>query len=385
MKSNVVLRVSGYNINRFLRRIIKNNINIFDLCHISNKEINITVSISNLEKIDKIKGTYEIQIIKYVGKQKIKKDIKKNLILIFSLVFSLLVILTMSNFIFDIKIYHNNSELKKQILTELSYNGIKPGSFRKTFDEISSIKQFILNKYKDSIEWLEITRVGTTYKVLVEERVINKERDIKSPQNIIASKSGIIKKIYAKSGVIVKNIDDYVSSGEVIVSGNVYLNENLKSVVHADAKVYAETWYTVKLNFPLYYREENYTGNIKTVFNLRVFNNDFNLFNFSKFKNYNSKDLILYKNSILPISFMIQKQKEVNLIENIYNKESATNAGIIYATKKVQDTLNEEEYIISKKVLKNVEKHSTIYMEIFFKVYEDITSSENISPLEENI
>ena len=92
MKSNVVLRVSGYNINRFLRRIIKNNINIFDLCHISNKEINITVSISNLEKIDKIKGTYEIQIIKYVGKQKIKKDIKKNLILIFSLVFSLLVI-----------------------------------------------------------------------------------------------------------------------------------------------------------------------------------------------------------------------------------------------------------------------------------------------------
>ena len=328
MKSNVVLRVSGYNINRFLRRIIKNNINIFDLCHISNKEINITVSISNLEKI------------KYVGKQKIKKDIKKNLILIFSLVFSLLVILTMSNFIFDIKIYHNNSELKKQILTELSYNGIKPGSFRKTFDEISSIKQFILNKYKDSIEWLEITRVGTTYKVLVEERVINKERDIKSPQNIIASKSGIIKKIYAKSGVIVKNVDDYVSSGEVIVSGNVYLNENLKSVVHADAKVYAETWYTVKLNFPLYYREENYTGNIKTVFNLRVFNNDFNLFNFSKFKNYNSK---------------------------------------------VQDTLNEEEYIISKKVLKNVEKHSTIYMEIFFKVYEDITSSENISPLEENI
>ena len=53
--------------------------------------------------------------------------------------------------------------------------------------------------------------------------------------------------------------------------------------------------------------------------------------------------------------------------------------------KKIQDTLNEEEYIISKKVLKNVEKHSTIYMEIFFKVYEDITSSENISPLEENI
>ena len=36
MKNNVVLKITGININRFLRRLIKNGINIYDLDRVSN-------------------------------------------------------------------------------------------------------------------------------------------------------------------------------------------------------------------------------------------------------------------------------------------------------------------------------------------------------------
>lgn len=385
MKNNVVLKITGININRFLRRLIKNGINIYDLDRVSNKEIIITINVNNLEKVQELKGSYEIKILKFIGLTSIKNKIKKNSIISIFLIISLLFILFLSNFIFEIRIYHTNSKLKETLLFELKNYGIKKGGFRKSFDEISKIKNEILEKYKDSIEWLEITREGTVYNIRVEERIINKDTKDTTPQNIIASKPGIIKKIYAKNGVIVKTENEYVSKGDVIVSGSIYLNEALKDTIRAEARVYAETWYTVKLDFPLYYREEISTNNKKTVLNISFLNKDYNLFGFKKYRNYRSKNKILYESNLLPLKIMIQQQQEVNLIENIYNKESAINQGILYATSKIESTLDENEYIISKKVLKNVEKNSTIYMEIFFKVYEDITSTQNIIPSEEQL
>lgn len=385
MKNNVVLKITGININRFLRRLIKNGINIYNLDRVSSKEIIITISVSNLEKVQELKGSYEIKILKFIGLTSVKNKIKDNSIISIFLIISLLFILFLSNFIFEIRIYHTNSKLKETLIFELKNYGIKRGSFRKSFDEISKIKDEILEKYKDSIEWLEITREGTVYNIRVEERIINKDTKDTTPQNIVASKPGIIKKIYAKNGVILKTENEYVSKGDVIVSGEVYLNETLKDTIRAEAKVYAETWYTVKLDFPLYYREEISTNNKKTVLNISVLNKDYNLFGFKKYRNYRSKNKILYESNLLPLKIMIQQQQEVNLIENIYNRESAINQGILYATSKIEDTLDENEYIISKKVLKNVEKNSTIYMEIFFKVYEDITSTQNIIPPEEQL
>lgn len=386
MKNNVVLEVTGNNINRFLRRLIKNDIYIYDLKKISNKKIIITINTNDLDKVYDLKGTYDTKVIKYIGLISYKDTLRKNSVICIFLIFSLLFIILLSNFIFEIKIYHTNSSLKETIIEELKNNGIKPFSFRKSFDEISKIKENILTKYKDKIEWLEITRVGTVYNIRVEERIINKDNTDNTPQNIVASKQGIIKKIYAKNGVILKSENEYVSKGDVIISGEVYLNESLKGVTKAEGKVYAETWYTVKLDFPLYYREEISTGNKKTVFNIRFLNKDYNLFGYSKYRNYKSKNIILYESNLLPLSLMIQRQEEVNVIENIYNKETDINKGIEYATKKIEETLSSDEYIISKKVLKNVEKNSTIYMEIFFKIYEDITSTSNIIiPEEENI
>ena len=87
------------------------------------------------------------------------------------------------------------------------------------------VEEHGLIEYKDKIDWLEIERVGTKYVIRVEERILNEKKQNKVNQNIIASKSGIIKKIEAKEGQIVKNKNDYVKKGDVIISGNIYISK----------------------------------------------------------------------------------------------------------------------------------------------------------------
>ena len=174
MKNNVVLKVTGTSINRFIKRLIKNNINILDIKKISKNEINIIVKNSDLEEIYKAKGIYEIQIIEYTGINKWRRIIVKNKWIYVFMSISITLIILLSNLTFDIKIYHTNNELKSVLIKELKSYGIELGRYKKSFKEIEEIKENILNKYKEKIEWLEITRIGTTYKVQLEERIINK-------------------------------------------------------------------------------------------------------------------------------------------------------------------------------------------------------------------
>ena len=57
----------------------------------------------------------------------------------------------------------------------------------------------------------------------------------------------------------------YVKKGDLIVSGDILLNENVVSTVCASAKVYAESWYTVNEKIPLKYTKEVVTNKKRNI------------------------------------------------------------------------------------------------------------------------
>ena len=77
-------------------------------------------------------------------------------------------------------------------------------------------------------------------------------------------KDAIIKKIVASNGEIISNVNSYVKKGDIIVSGEIKHNEEIKKLVKAKAKVYGEVWYKVNITIPLTYYEEIYTNNVNT-------------------------------------------------------------------------------------------------------------------------
>ena len=65
--SNVKIRVRGRNVNLFIKRLIKNKINIIKVIPKSYKEVLLIVDYNDIDRINKIKTIYSIDIISYYG------------------------------------------------------------------------------------------------------------------------------------------------------------------------------------------------------------------------------------------------------------------------------------------------------------------------------
>ena len=373
IKSSITLNIKGKNINRFLNKLIKNNIEILEVNNISYKEVNIRVYKSDIETIYKLKTVYDLNEINQSGLIKIKKIININKILLFFLFLGIIGLVILTNIIFDVEVIHNKKEIQELLISELKKYNISKYNFVKSFNDVENIKKEILNKYKDKLEWIEIERVGTKYIIRVEERKIPLNIEDGQNRDVVAKKSAIIKTIIADNGVVVKNINDYVKKGDVIVSGSIYLNESLKSVISANAKVYGEVWYKTNVEIPFIYYEENYTSNINKVLTLKFLNKRFELFNFHKYENKKIEEMNIVKHLFLLISFDLETQREIKKTDKIYTIDEAIDIAKQKSVDAINSKLNDKEYIISSKNLKVEIKESKIVLEMFFSVYEDIT------------
>ena len=311
-------------------------------------------------------------------KTEIKKIIIFGIMQGFIFVFiGILILVFLSNIIFNIEVVHNDKELRNLIVNELENYDIKKYKFKKSYNEIQSIKDDILNKYQDKIEWLEIEEKGTSYIVRVEPRIIPNNEVSYEKQNVVASKSAIIKKIITKSGEVVKNINSYVNQGDIIISGNIYLNEEIKDTVKADGIVYGEVWYNVKVEYPYIYSEIKETNNYQDIYVLKIFDKSFE-FTSNKFQDKKIDEKIILQNNILPIYLVKQKQQELKTISLLLTSEEALDKALEEAVKKMNEGLSDDEQIINYKILNfNIEEDKVI-LDVFFTVYEDITSYSKI-------
>lgn len=382
-KSSILIKVTGKNIERFIKRLISNKIEILDLKYVKYNEVIIKIYKEDYKKIKEIKTIYDIYIVDSYGLIKLRKMIDINKFMIISLIIGFALLLFLTNTIFKIEIVHTDKDIRDMMIKILEEYNIKVGSFKKNYDYISEVKNKILIEYKDEIEWLEIENIGVKYVVRLELRKIPDEKEVIENRHIVASKDAIIKIVESSSGQIVKNTNDYVRKGDIVISGSITLNETVKENVGAIGKVYGEVWYKTTIEYPLMYKEDKETGNKKTVYVLKFLNNELELFNFNKFKNkkIDSKKIIF--SDLLPISLEKQEQKEVDKLEFIYTEEEAVSAAINMATEKIESKLNDKERILSQKTLNIEQKDSKMVVEMFFTVLEDITDYQTIEEIDE--
>lgn len=382
-QNTIYLKVKGKNIERFLKRLNKSEIELLKIEKIKYNELNIEIKKDDFKKINNIKTIYEIEIIGIHGLDYIKEQIIKKRYILFSFMISILILLILSNTIFSIEVVHNDEEIRTLLISELEEFNIKKYYRKKSYKELQNIKEEILEKYKDKIEWLEIETHGTKYVVRVEERILNKDESNYIKRNIVAKKDAVLVKIEAKNGEIIKTKNSFVKKGETVISGNIYLYDNIKDSIMAEGKIYGEVWYKATVEYPLVYKEETYTGKTKKVFSINFLNKDFSFFDFNKFKYKNIEDISKIKHLFLPISFGFEKQYEKKVINENLTKDEAVEKAIKKATEKIESNLKEKEYIIATKKLKVEENYSKIIVELFFTVCEDITDYEEIIELEE--
>jgi stage IV sporulation protein len=376
--SSIKIKVTGRNINNFLKRLINNNINIEKVIPISHKEIDLIINYQDLDKVLKLKTIYNIKIVRYYGKLRIIKRIKKDIFILSSLLISLLLIYTLSNIIFKVEVIHSNKNIIKLVTKELEDNGIKKYKFVKNYQEIEKIKKKILEENKDTLEWLEIIREGTKYTIRVEERIINNKPKDNKIYNIVASKNAVIKNIYAESGEKVRSINTYVKKGDIIISSDITLPNNEKIPKTASGKVQGEVWYNINIEYPYQYHEIKYTGNKKKVLVLNLLNKRISFFDFHKYKTFNRNIKYIFNNNITPISLIYEDEYETNIINEVYDYNTAREKAITKAKDKMLEKYPNIKDITNIKIIKEEDKKNKISLNLFVTCLEDITEYQEV-------
>lgn len=330
----------------------------------------------NYQKILKFKKIYSIELVGYDGFIKYQNILKRYSIFLIMFLISLGYIVFLSNIIFSIEIKTTDKGIHDLVFQELDKNGICLHKFVKSFEEKEKIRKKIINDNKDKIEWMEITKVGSSYVINVEKRILNQTEEDTRPRDIVALKNAIILSIDAKTGSIVKKLNDYVKKGEVIVTGQITHKEEVVDLVRADAIIYGETWYNVHVSYPLAYYDKTYTGESKKRLGITFLNKKINLGGGYKEEEIVETKLLYHK--FLPIKFSLENVREVVLIDDLYTVEEATTKAIEVAREKILKTLPKDSKILSQKKLKIIVNDSTIDIDVFFKVYENITDTKEL-------
>ena len=382
--SSIKIKVTGRNINNFLKRLINNNINIEKVIPISHKEIDLIINYQDLDKVLKLKTIYNIKIVRYYGKLRIIKRIKKDIFILSSLLISLLLIYTLSNVRFKVEVIHSNKNIIKLVTKELEDNGIKKYKFVKKYQEIEKIKNKILEENKDTLEWLEIIREGTKYTIRVEERIINNKPKDNKIYNIVASKNAVIKNIYAESGEKIRSINTYVKKGDIIISSDITLPNNEKISKTASGKVQGEVWYNINIEYPYQYHEIKYTGNKKKVLVLNLLNKRISFFDFHKYKTFNRNIKYIFNNNITPISLIYEDEYETNIINEVYDYNTAREKATTKAKEKILEKYPNIKDITNIKIIKEEDKKNKISLNLFVTCLEDITEYQEVDNNKEN-
>ena len=341
-----------------------------------NKYIYLKIENKYLDKLNKYLVSYKFSIVKEIGVYNLFKKIKNNYIFFICILLGGVLFLILSNLVIKINIIHENSEIREIIKDELDEYGIKVLSFKKKYKELDKIRNEILDKYPNRLDWMEFDVDGMIINVRIEERIITDTSKDDKICNLVASKSGIINDILVEQGEVKVNINDYVNEGDVLVGGVITYNDETKRVTCASGEVYATTWYTVDVKIPFEYTEYIETG-AKKYNIIWEYNENKHQILRDRFDSYNSNLKNVFK--IFDFNLYIETEMETEKISKKYSEDEALEVGINKAIENVEIKLGEKDEIIDKKVLKKVVNNSTMDIEVFVIVKELISIEQEIT------
>ena len=353
MNKQVKIEVTG-SVNRFINKCISNKIYLSNISYIDNNKIICIINLDDYKKIKRLNYYSKIKIVSYVGINKVKEMIKNNIfyIIIFILAFILIDIIT--SYIVDIEVIHSSSSIRKLIYKELDNNNVKKYSFAYDFNELEKIQDNILINNKDKLEWISITKDGMKYIIRCEERKIKEINKESGYRNIVAKKDAYITKIISTKGVNLVRSGEYVKKGDVLISGEIKLYEEVKGDTLATGYVYGNVWYNVEVSIPKEENKKEYTG--KSRFNINI--ND-KIFFKNKYKYFSQENIREIK--ILGLKIKFYKEKEYGYKKHILSDEEVENL----VNDKIKEKFSNIGTISSQKVLKKEINNSTIDYRVF--------------------
>jgi similar to stage IV sporulation protein len=327
----VVFKLEGLNLERVLNLAVEKDIYLWDIRRISYTTIEGKVGIKGYKELLRIlkKTGCRSKIQLKVGYPFFIFKLKRKKIVAVGLIICILLIVSLTSFIWDIEVEGNVYVSKQDILTSLENMGVKVGVF-KYYLSSDDIKDNLLINH-DELAWVGVEIKGTKIRVEVVEKYEEPVKIDKSiPCDIIAKKNGVIEKIIAKNGVPLVKKGDIVKQNQLLISGKIKEDGGLIRLVHSLGEIYARTFYEKTKKMPIYRVTKIKTGR---KFTRRILKFGESTFMFSKgkvpFDKYvvetKNKSLIKWRKINVPVEIVIEEyfeviEKKKKVPENVLKK-----------------------------------------------------------------
>ena len=357
MNDKILVRIKVYNKEQFYIRILERNICLNNIKY-KDKYIICKIKESDYKTLSRY---YKIEILKEFNTHELFKHLKKYYLEYLSIILGIILFNLFINTICYVDIRTTNKSLASKISKVLDIYNLKRFTLKKDYNYLAKVKQELLKTYPDELEWVEINNDGMKYIITLEERKKILPNTKNDRCDVIATKDALVTKVIAQSGVVMVKPNTYVRAGDVLISGEIKYNEEIKNTVCAKGIVYGEVWYDVKMSLPKTYQEKIYTDKYR--YNLELSHNkDYKIFK-SRLKDYDTKRKTLI--SILGFKINLLKEEEIIYLTKEYTEEELDIRIDELIQEKVGLKLKEGEEILYKNVLKKELNHSKIDIDVF--------------------
>lgn len=356
---------------KFINLLWKNNIPIKNIKRINLRTIYADVNLKHYREIWELakKTDAKLKIVDRKGLSFfILKMDRRNTIAVGFVIF-LVLMYGLSTYVWNIKINTERYVSPFEIRRELINLGIKPGMRKSKIDSVYLEEKLVQNSAE--IMWARVRIDGSQLIVSVAERqappVIEVDNE---PCNLVASKDGVVQRVFTNGGTSVVAKDDVVKKGDILVKGE-QGKEGSTYEVKAEGSVIAETFYESKKVIPKNKVVKERTG--ESVEEIYLNFGDKKIFtkkSENKFENY---DKIVSNKFIYTkvVYYEVKGKKETNNTETLINDiiEDISNELIINMDKSV---------IVKNKLVNKKEVGDNIEISVTLVCEEDIALPEKL-------
>ena len=201
MSGYVNITVEGYYIEKFINICTNKNISLWNLKRENSIILHASIQVADFKSLKRIckETKCKVKIEKKKGFPFVVKKYKKRKVFIGLLIAIILIIVALSNFVWNIEVEGLESVSKQDILNLAEAEGLAVGKFKGSIDTKEVINKIRLER--DDIAWVGVEINGTNAVIKVVEadkkpEIVNEDEYC----NIVADKDAIIRKVSAQNG-----------------------------------------------------------------------------------------------------------------------------------------------------------------------------------------
>uniref|UniRef100_N2BJQ4 Sporulation protein YqfD n=1 Tax=Eubacterium plexicaudatum ASF492 TaxID=1235802 RepID=N2BJQ4_9FIRM len=374
----VEVALQGYAPERFFNLCSNHNILIWDLRQEGDVYyFHISVDgFRSLKPLLKKSGTH-VKISRKNGIPFFFFRYRKRKILFLSVFICMMILYTLSRFIWKIRINGNDSVTDDSLLQFLEE---KQSSYGTPVSDIdcTKLEEEIRSRFK-SIIWTSVKREGTTLTIDVQENlvVVSQSSNTKLPEDfqeqkqvgydLTALHDGTIESIYVRKGTPLVRQGDTVKKGDVLVSGALPIYDDSGTLIDyqyrtADADIQLRTDYAYRDRFSAKHTWKKYSGRSQNRYGLSFSDTYFQLpWKKTGYEQYTVMDtrtqVRLCDSFYLPIYLVRRTYEEYEEVESVYTKKEAKQQAAQHLTEFLEKLTQKGVLILEKHVMIRTEKN----------------------------